>query len=513
MAGLFLAGQPGFASTAATPYVYHGVDAPDAQPTGRWAERTASAGDLNGDGTPDIWVGAPSLDVGTMTNAGRVYAVSGTSLVSGSTPTILYTIDDPEPQPSAQFGFFISNVGDSNADGKADIVIGTDAQDIELVPGACTFPSAPEPNNCNENQGKAWLFNGANGAMIRAFDNPNPQGASNNSARFGSRIGQAKKGKWVIIGASGNDSPPGCGNTSPVPAGCRKDQGQAFIFNVKTGALVRTLDMPAADRIPATCSSSCGSFGLSVQGPGDTDGDGIVDQMVAAGSYNYYTGSGTPCGDPEPNGCNETQGRMYVFSGATGALLLSIDDPVPQVNVNFGFQDAAPLSPGDVNGDGFADLYGNGFTQNGPAGQADGGRAWVFNGKTGAVLYELLDPTPTVGGQFGWSMAKTDYNLNGKPDLYVGSSPHHLAGPPDQSGGTYVFKGSNGAVFKILELGVADRQPGGPPTLGLGSNLGWSIAAPGDLNGDGNPDYVAGTPFQDVGTNQDQGVEWVFLSQ
>ena len=49
--------------------------------------------------------------------------------------------------------------------------------------------------------------------------------------------------------------------------------------------------------------------------------------------------------------------------------------------------------------------------------------AWVFNGKTAEVLYKLDNPTPIAGGQFGWSLAKTDYNKDGRPDLYVGSSP------------------------------------------------------------------------------------------
>src|SRR5262249_37570504 len=115
----------------------------------------------------------------------------------------------------------------------------------------------------------------------------------------------------------------------------------------------------------------------------------------------------------------------------------------------------------------------------------------------------------TVGGQFGWSLSTTDYNLDGKPDLFVGSSPHHLAGA-DQRGGTYVFRGRTGKLLKKLELSDADAQAGASGNRG--SNLGGANAAPGDLNGDGNPDYVAGAPFHDVGSNQDQGRLFVFTS-
>jgi len=157
-----------------------------------------------------------------------------------------------------------------------------------------------------------------------------------------------------------------------------------------------------------------------------------------------------------------------------------------------------PRAPGDVNGDGAADYYANGFGQNGPTGQDTTGRAWVFSGRNGSVLYEVKDPTPAEGGQFGWSLSRTDYNQDGNPDLYVGQSPHHVGGTGiDQSGGTYVFKGSDGALLKSLELPASDAQPGAPGNNG--SNLGWTNAAPGDLNGDGEPDYVAGAPFSDVG--------------
>jgi hypothetical protein len=48
---------------------------------------------------------------------------------------------------------------------------------------------------------------------------------------------------------------------------------------------------------------------------------------------------------------------------------------------------------------------------------------YVFSGKTGEPLYALNDATPEFGGQFGWSMDKTDYNGDGTPDLYIGQAP------------------------------------------------------------------------------------------
>ncbi len=258
---------------------------------------------------------------------------------------------------------------------------------------------------------------------------------------------------------------------------------------------------------------------------GDLTGDGVVDQQVGATSFNFDMASNGPCANPTAPTCNRGQGAVYLFSGATGALIRRTDDPVPEAGAQWGLQDGEPLAPGDVNGDGTPDYSSSAALQSGPSREAGGGRSWVFSGATGAVLYELKDPTPSVGGAFGFSLARTDYNKDGTPDLYVGQNPHHPAAGEvvkEESGGTYVFDGDNGSLLKSLELPASDAQPG--EANNLGSNLGWTIVAPGDLNGDGEPDYVAGAPFTDVGPSafncqasppgcvKDVGRQYFFLS-
>ncbi len=466
-------------ATPSTTYDEVAVDAPDGQATGRWAERLATAGDINNDGVADYFVAAPSHTLGGLNNAGRVY------LMNGRTRDVLYRIDSPEPQADAQFGFYIAAFGDVDGDGETDIAIGTDAQNVGL----------------NTRQGRAWVFSGANGGLLHTLDNPDPQ----SDGRFGSRIGSAGDVTSdgindVLVGASNNDIPAGCavGTTAAtIPAGCYRNIGQAYIFSGATGALVRTLDVPAIDRafLGLSCFTGCGSFGIAVQSPGDTNANGVGDQLVGASSMTTAAGSAV--------------GRMYLFEGATGTLRLRIDPPDPQPGTNWSFQDAAPGSPGDVTGDGRADLYANGFTHSGPAGPGQG-RAWIFSGANGALVRALDDPVPTEGGQFGWSVAVTDYNKDGVPDQYVGQSPHHVADAPD-NGGTYVLDGRNGALLKAFELPAVDAAQGS--TTPAGPRLGWTVAAPGDLNGDGEPDYLGGAPFTDVGANADQGRLWAFMSR
>jgi len=186
-----------------------------------------------------------------------------------------------------------------------------------------------------------------------------------------------------------------------------------------------------------------------------------------------------------------------------------IDSPAPEPGSYFGFADVAPFAPGDIDGDGIPEIYASAFDATGPAGEKQG-RAWLFNGATGGVLYELVDPQPKRGGQFGWSMAMCR-DADGVVHLYIGNAPHHLQPPVDQRGGTNVFTAADGSLISSLLLPAPfDAEMGAAGDWG--PNLGWSVAAPGDLTGNGRPDYVAGAPFANLGANQNQGAVIFFLA-
>ena len=550
---LALAAMSAAAAAPTTPYDVIRISAFDPQPEGRFGDRMKSAGDLDGDGIGDVWIGAYSFDIGSMQNVGRVYALSGRDR------SLLYRIESPEPQgqpgPGGFFGFgwSVSNLGDVDGDGVNDLVVGSVRHNVD----AAANPCAPGPG-CNVGQGKAWVFSGAPAkpkSPLYDLDNPEPQAAG--AFGWASTAGDVVRADGapgqdgiseILVGAFQNDfalpgtaaaaAGAGCGNLTPVPAGCRKDQGQAFIFNGAPGVaaadrLVRTLDVPLMDRYvdesgrcvspnPSPTGQNCGALGIVNEGLGDVNGDGFWDHSVTAWTTGVtqppaVDSPGRVCyGNPaqQPNspgdGCNERQGRIYVYSGRDGTLLHRIDNPEPQENALFGLQIVDAGAPGDVNGDGSADIYGNGFVQD--TAQTDGpaeGKSWVFNGRDGRLLYGLTDPTPEPGGQFGYSLAKTDYDKNGLPDLYIGSSPHHEPGSA-QLGGTYVFGGRTGSLMRIFDLPPSDVQVG--TVDNNGPQLGRGIAAPGDLNGDGEPDYLAAAPTYDIGDSRNVGRLYAFLS-
>ncbi|MDQ4049133.1 MAG: hypothetical protein M3131_07110 [Actinomycetota bacterium] len=494
----------GLGATPSTPYDAVRVESPNPQAQGRWGERSALAGDIDGDGAGDFWLSAFQQSVGAAPLAGRVY------LISGRTRSVIYSVAAPEPQSLQAFGFTVASPGDLNGDRRADLVVGAYGQDDVI--GGAQYP----------NTGKAWAYDGATGALLYPLANPEPQsnpeqpfskvfgfGTAISSAGDLNRDGRSE----VIVGASSNDVPQGCGGQSPPetmpPAGCRRDQGQAFVFNGANGALLRTYNMPSNDqRLPSECNvdapgpgiGTCGLFGQTVQGLGDTDGDGVTDHLVQGGTYG-----------------NNKAGRIWVFSGASGNLLFRIDNPAPTEVRIFGLQTVEPGAPGDVNGDGSADIYGNGFQHTLPSAPGAGpGRGWIFSGRDGSILYNLFDPSAEPNGGFAFSGANADYDLDGREDEFIaGQNGSGTAA----GGGAAIFgvptgfgPDAAGPALKDFEPPVEDRQPVGPPPAN-GLRFGRTVEAPGDLNGDCEPDFVIGAPHTDVGPNADQGRVYVFLSR
>lgn len=193
-------------------------------------------------------------------------------------------------------------------------------------------------------------------------------------------------------------------------------------------------------------------LGDAVGGAGDIDGDGFDDVIV--GTLRNDAGG-------------SDAGRAYVYSGQSGALLLTLTGET--AGDYFG-SDVAGV--GDVNGDNVPDLFVAAVSSD--AGGTDAGRAYVCSGTNGD---HLLTFTGVTGDRLGSSIDGIgDVNGDAVPDLIVGA-PYNDAGGLD-AGCVYVYSGATGDPLHGFVNPVADEK------------FGAQVSAAGDVDADGVPDIA-----------------------
>ncbi len=128
-------------------HVVHTFVPPLGAKEGAFGWSVAGGGDLDHDGAPDILIGAPYTTVGQVPVQGRVYAFSG------HTQKLLFAMDDPSPRRGEGFGWQVASGGDYNGDGIPDILVGAPYKDSDT----------------SRAEGAAFVFNGADGSLLRAF--------------------------------------------------------------------------------------------------------------------------------------------------------------------------------------------------------------------------------------------------------------------------------------------------------------------------------------------------------
>ena len=194
-----------------------------------------------------------------------------------------------------------------------------------------------------------------------------------------------------------------------------------------------------------------GDVGVAAVGAaGDLDGDGVPDVLV-----------GSPLSDL--GGLNS--GAVRAYSGATGALLLS----VPGLPGDEAGQGVA--SAGDVNGDGVPDLIVG--VQNSDAFGLNKGSIRVHSGADGALIHELSPGSVPVDDWGELVAGAGDLDGDGVGDV-IGGAPFGGLG-----GFVRAFSGATGAL--LLEL-IGGQYEG----------IGRSVCAAGDWDDDGRDDVAVG---------------------
>lgn len=265
-------------------------------------------------------------------------------------------------------------------------------------------------------------------------------------------------------------------------------QGQVLELIVDVGEAVYpiTIDPLVSSPIWSIESNLVGlTFGQSVAGAGDVNGDGFGDVLI---------------GGPLFSGGQFHEGAAWVYHGGPSGPSHPFANWSVQsnrVDATFG---SAVASAGDVNGDGYADVIVGAQTYTN--GQQWEGRAVVYQGgPTG------LSTTPAWAAEsnqahafFGRSVAGIgDANGDGYDDVLVGA-PLFDDGEQDE-GAVFLYLGSaNGLSLTPAWVAGVNRA---------NSEFGHSVAAAGDVNGDGYDDAIVGAfRYDNLGT--DGGRAFVF---
>ncbi len=191
--------------------------------------------------------------------------------------------------------------------------------------------------------------------------------------------------------------------------------------------------------------------GGGVVGMGDVDGDGRADFAVGSD----WAGNQT--------------GLVTVHSGVDGGRLMRVDGPT-----GFG---TSLASAGDLDGDGVCDLI---VVQEALSWGDPVRRAVAISGFDGRELYEVPLAEDSYTGRA--IAAGVDIDGDGVGDFAVGAVRDYRAGNGKEEGSVSVYSGRNGA---LLFRHYGDNWK---------SNMGWSLAFVGDVDGDGAPDLAFGTP-------------------
>jgi|GEM_PF-908655 len=180
---------------------------------------------------------------------------------------------------------------------------------------------------------------------------------------------------------------------------------------------------------------------------------------------------------------------MLVNHVTIGQTLYSLDSPNPQYYGAFGNSVCGKC---DIDGDGINDIIASAYNEDSETSPNGAGRAYVYSGATGSLMYTLISPNETPFGYFGSSVAGLkDINNDGCDEIIVGAPHESEASGPDDAGRAYVFDGATGTVIYTLSS-PNEEELGG---------FGNSVSGIGDINNDGYHDIVVGAPTEDPEEN------------
>lgn len=366
-------------------------------------------------------------------------------------------------QPNDMFGWVADSAGDFNGDGHDDLLV-----------------TAPNYGEFDQGSGRAYIYSGADGSLLaRISTNVQLSGLGLAASSLGDVDGDGFDD--IALGApTGADSP-----------------GYVAVIHGRAAAAQGHHELSIADSALFLLGEESGdAFGFSVASAGDFNGDGQRDFVV-----------GAPGHERGVDGNDLALGAAYVYSGATGALLLKMIGSAP--GEQFG---AIVQLAGDLDGDFKSDILvaTAGLLEIDPDGNiANNSAVHRFNGRaemdpasvlTSAQSDQVLLPSVPDDFLFGADIEfARDLDGDNRPEIIIDASfIDVIGGEAVLRSRSYVYSGDEAGLlgtfsdfdeFEALPFGGPGAAADPPGDGGEGGEGGGDAGfLTGDIDGDGDVD-------------------------
>ena len=316
---------------------------------------SVAAADVNNDGKAEVIVGIPLFDlppVGTDHGKVSVYAFD----VNNASPAPLYSINGVNADDN--FGASVAWVGDLDADGKEEFLVGAIGVD-----------------GTGTSRGRVYIRSGADGSSLGTVS------GDEDNAFFGASV--------AGTGDINNDGKPDFMVSAPIAAAGGISRGKVRVYSGADSTILYTYNGSADND----------QWGYSLAGNADVNGDGRPDFMIGSSEVDPTVGAAD-------------RGQVIVYSGIDGTVIYTLSGAANSDNFGQSIDFV-----GDADNDGKKDFIigATGVTVNGTV----KGQATVYKGSDGTVLYTINGSETDEKFGYGVLGLRSSFENDSRDDFVV----------------------------------------------------------------------------------------------